>query len=81
MDAAKRRPRLALSWTVACFILPPVQAQVSGLPARVPRTEIRLNAPLGFEENRGQAPANIRYVLRPALFTIENGYAVISARA
>lgn len=43
--------------------------------AAVPRTETRIESRLGFEENCGQAPPDIRFILRPSLFITDTGFA------
>src|SRR5207253_4823860 len=42
--------------------------------AAVPRTEIRLGTQMGLEENRGQARADIRYILRSGVYTTNTGF-------
>ncbi len=44
--------------------------------AGVPKTETRIDTLIGFEENRGQARPDIRYILRSSLYITDTGYTV-----
>ena len=46
------------------------------LHADVPKTEIRLEPVIGFEENRGQGRPDIRFILRSSLYITDSGFTI-----